>query len=103
MVSTKGLTEIEKPFLVAKGFNTNLVQFLLTYHVIISNVHMCYFMYMISHVHGHAPKTVLWAQKIVTYDGLEKSHAILSSYTFFYKNSFARTKALILAKKLRAS
>ena len=29
-------TEIERLFLAAKGFNTNLVQFLLLYHVIIS-------------------------------------------------------------------
>ena len=34
-------TEIERPFLVPKTFNTNLVQFLLLYHVITSNVHEC--------------------------------------------------------------
>ena len=34
-------TEIKRPFLVPKAFNTNLVQFLLPYHVIISNVHGC--------------------------------------------------------------
>ena len=33
-------TEIEMPFLAVKGFNTNLVQFLPLYHVIISNVHV---------------------------------------------------------------
>ena len=34
-------TEIEMPFLAVKGFNTNLVQFLPLYHVIISNMHVC--------------------------------------------------------------
>ena len=33
-------TEIEWPFLAAKGFNTNLVHFLPPYHVIFSNVHL---------------------------------------------------------------
>ena len=28
------MTKIERPFLAAKGFNTNLVQYLLAYHVI---------------------------------------------------------------------
>ena len=51
-------TEIERPFLATKGFNTNLVQFLLLYHVIINNVHIS-FSCTISHVHKHAPKTVL--------------------------------------------
>ena len=34
-------TEIEKSFPAAKGFNTNLVQFLLPYHVIIVEVLPC--------------------------------------------------------------
>ena len=29
-------TEIERPFLATKGFNTNLVQFVSPYHIIIS-------------------------------------------------------------------
>ena len=59
------MTEIEMPFLAAKGFNTNLVQFLLPYHVIISNMHVCSFMCTISHVCEYAPKTVLCAQNLV--------------------------------------
>ena len=51
------MTEIERPFLAAKGFNTNLIQYLQPYHVVI----MC----TISHVHGCAPKTVLHAQNLV--------------------------------------
>ena len=31
-------TELVKPLLVAKGFNTNLIQLLLPHHVIISTV-----------------------------------------------------------------
>ena len=34
---------IERLFLAAKGFNTNLAQFLLPYHVIFSNMHVCSF------------------------------------------------------------
>ena len=37
------MTEIERSFLAAKGFNTNLVQYLPLY-------------YVISNVHRHAPK-----------------------------------------------
>ena len=59
------MTEIERPLLSAKGFNTNLVNFLLPYHVIISIVHVCSFMCMISHVHRRAPKTVLRARNFV--------------------------------------
>ena len=50
---------MERWLLAAKGFNTNLVQFLPTYHVIISNLHVCSFMCMISRQHGCAPKMVL--------------------------------------------
>ena len=32
------MTKIERPFLAANGFNTNLVHFLPLYHVIISNM-----------------------------------------------------------------
>ena len=32
------MTEIQRPFVAAKDFNTKWVQFLLQYHVIISNV-----------------------------------------------------------------
>ena len=55
------MTEIERPFLDGKGFNTNLIQFLLPYHVIISNVHVSTFMCIISHVHRCSPKTALHA------------------------------------------
>ena len=51
-------TDIERPFLAAKGFNTNLVQFLPLYHVIVSIMHVCSFKCTISHMHGRAPKTV---------------------------------------------
>ena len=44
-------TEVEEPFLAVKVFNTNLVHFLLSYHVIISNVHFYSFMCMVPHVH----------------------------------------------------
>ena len=43
-------TETERPFIAAKGFNTNLIHFLLPYHAIISNVHICSFSGTISHV-----------------------------------------------------
>ena len=49
-------TEIERPFLAATGFNSNLVHFLLLYHAIISNVEVCFLTGTISHVHGCAPK-----------------------------------------------
>ena len=58
-------SEIERPFLAAKGFNTNLVQFLSLYHVIISNVQVCSFTCTIYHVPGFAPKTVLRARNLV--------------------------------------
>ena len=58
-------TERERPFLAAKGFNTNLVQFLPPYHVIISNVHICCFMGTICHVHLCAPKMVLHDPNVV--------------------------------------
>ena len=50
------------------GFNTNLVQILLRYHVILSNIHICSFMPMILHVDGRAPKTILHAQNLVDKD-----------------------------------
>ena len=37
------MTKIERPFLAAKGFNTNLVQCLPPFYVISSNVHVCSF------------------------------------------------------------
>ena len=69
------MIEIERLFLAAKGFNTNLVQCLPPFFVIISNVHVCSFTCTISHVHRRAPKTVLGAQnlvykKIIIYEGL---------------------------------
>ena len=59
------MTKTESPFLAAKGFNTNLVQFLSPCHVIISNVHVCSFMCTTFLVHGRPPKTVLRAQNLV--------------------------------------
>ena len=40
---------IERPFLAAQSFNTNLVQCLPPYFVIIINMHVCSFMCTISH------------------------------------------------------
>ena len=48
-------SEIERLFLAAKGFNTNLVQiskFLSLYHIAISNVLVCSFTDIISDIHG---------------------------------------------------
>ena len=69
------MTKIERPFLAAKGFNTNLVQCLPPYYVIISNVHICSLTCTILHVYRRAPKTVLHAQnlvyeKVIIYKGL---------------------------------
>ena len=69
------MTEIERPFLAARGFNTNLVQCVPPYFVIISNMHVRCFTRTISHLHRRAPKTVLHAQKLVyekniIYEGL---------------------------------
>ena len=56
-------TKIERPFLAGKGFNTNLVHFLLPYYVIILLVTCMYAFFTctisISHVYGRAAKTVL--------------------------------------------
>ena len=57
--------KIKRPFWVAKGFNSNLVQFLPSYHLIISSVHVCSFMCTISNVHGRAPKTISCKRNIV--------------------------------------
>ena len=59
------MTEIERSLLAAKGFNTNLVQCLPPYYVIISNVYVCPFTCMISHMHRRAPKTVLRTRNLV--------------------------------------
>ena len=59
------MTEIEMPFLAAQGFNTNLVQCLPPYFIIISNMHVCFFTCTISHTHMHAPKMVLHAQNLL--------------------------------------
>ena len=58
-------TEIERNFLAAKDFNTNFVQFLPPNHVLISNMYVCSFTCTISHVHGHARKTVLCTRNLV--------------------------------------
>ena len=66
-----------RKFIVLKSFNINLVQFILWYHVIFSDVNICSFICIISHVHRCAPKTVLHtqntkslAQKVIIYEGL---------------------------------
>ena len=69
------MTEIERSFLAAMVFNTNSVQCLPLYCVIISKVHVCSFMCTISHMHRHLPKMVLHARnlvykKIIIYEGL---------------------------------
>ena len=53
--------EIERLLLGARGFNTNLVQFLLPCHVTINNMHVCSFTRMISNIIRHAPKRILHA------------------------------------------
>ena len=45
------MTEIGRLFLATKGFNINLVHFLLMCYVIISNLYICFFMGTISYVH----------------------------------------------------
>ena len=35
------MQDLDRPFLAAKGFNPNLVHFLMLYHAIISKVHAC--------------------------------------------------------------
>ena len=69
------MTEIERPFLAAKGFNTNLVQWLSPYCFIFSNKHVCSFTCTISHGHRRAPRIVLRARNlvceiIITYEDL---------------------------------
>ena len=69
------MTEIERLLLAAKGFNTNLVQCLPPYYVIVRNAHIFSIMCRISHVNRHAPKMVLHAQnllyeKIIIYEAL---------------------------------
>ena len=81
------MNEIERPFLATKsfktdptavscyfqqrthllfyGYNNTDLNFLLLYHVTVSNVHICSFMSTISHVQLRAPKTVLLAQNFV--------------------------------------
>ena len=67
MKGTIQRTEIERPFLPAKGFNANLVQFLNFYRRIMLLLITC-----MSAIYGHgrAPKTVLHARKIIIYEGL---------------------------------
>ena len=52
---------METLLLRAKGFNTNLVQFLPPY--VFSNIHVCSF--TCTNVNGRAPKTVLRARNPV--------------------------------------
>ena len=69
------MTETERPFLAAKGFNANLIQCIPLYYVIISNVHLFSFMCTVFHMYRYAPKMVLCAQNLVyektkIYEGL---------------------------------
>ena len=59
------MTEIERVFLAAKGFATNLVQCLPPYYVIISTVHICPFTCTTFHAHRRAPKSVLCARNLL--------------------------------------
>ena len=63
------------PFLAVMGFNSNLVHFVPPYHVIISNVQVCFFTGTICHVHGRATKTV--SRKIRIYEGLHTVEIVL--------------------------
>ena len=72
-------TEIARPFLVAKGLNTNLVHFLLPYHVIIGNVYVCSFKAQLTtctevHLKRFAC-TKSCVQKIIIYEGPVKNKA----------------------------
>ena len=55
----------QRLLLAVKGFNTNLVHFLLSCHIIISNMHVCCFTGTTYHMHGRATKTILCAQNFV--------------------------------------
>ena len=46
-------TEIKRPLSAAKSFDTNLVQFLPPYHVIIRNIQICFVIGAIFYVHRH--------------------------------------------------
>ena len=59
------MIEIERPFFVAKCFNTNLVQFLTPNHVIQNNMQVCSFTSTISHMYRRAPKTSWHVQNLV--------------------------------------
>ena len=59
------MTEIERPFLVARRFNTNLVQCVPPYFVIISNMHVRSLTRTIFHLHRRALKSVLHARKLM--------------------------------------
>ena len=59
------MTEIEKPFPAASGFNTKLVHLPMPYHVIISTLHVRSFMGIISHMYWRATKAVLRARNLV--------------------------------------
>ena len=70
-------TEIERLFLAVKSFfNTNLVQFLLQYHVIISKVLVFSFKCTNVHLNGFGC-TKSYVRKIIIYEGLEDNQNIL--------------------------
>ena len=55
-------SEIERPFLAAKSFNINLVQYLNFYRSIMLLLVMCM---STLYVHGREPKTILDARNLV--------------------------------------
>ena len=80
-------TEIERLFLAANSFNTNLVKCLPPHYVIISNVHICSFMCMISHVHRCVQNLVY--EKILINEGMMwflflKLQTIVQLYILWY-------------------
>ena len=57
------MTEKQRLFLAAKGFNTNLVQCLPPYYVIISNVHLLFYIH-------NFPRAQSYNRKNMIYEGL---------------------------------
>ena len=60
------MTEIDRLFVAGKDFNTNLVRVSVSQHVIISNLHVCSFTDMISHMH----RCKSCVQKIIIFSAL---------------------------------
>ena len=68
-------TEIERAFLAAKNFNTNLEKLLTLYYVIISNVHVCFYVHNFPRARTCTENDFACAkssaQKIMIYEDLE--------------------------------